>query len=78
MHNIGILHGDLHGDNIVFNSYDNDVRIIDLDGAVYIKDVKESDIEKYNDFWDTKNWIEKRLESLDDLLWYEKCIMWNN
>jgi serine/threonine protein kinase len=77
MHNLSVLHGDLHGSNIVFDR-SNDVRIIDFDESKFINDLKPDELEKYASFWDVKSWTERPIESVQDLLWYERNIIWNN
>jgi serine/threonine protein kinase len=78
LHRHNILHGDLHERNIVIDPDTKDVKLIDLDDkyCYLITDLNEPDnINKINKFWDTTTIIGKKLNTLDEILVYEK-IMW--
>lgn len=56
LHSAGVLHGDLHGHNVVLNPDTLDVRLIDLEHAQLIADLWDdptSHLEFFNDFWDS-------------------------
>lgn len=50
MHSLGIIHGDLHGNNIVINPDTNDVRLIDFGKSYYIHEIDDDVIDELNVF----------------------------
>lgn len=83
LHEFGILHGDLHGENVLFeitSKGEYDVRIIGFDFSTkrngfqktkYIKDITPEDFKNYSNFWA----VDKPIESIEELLAFEKD-MW--
>lgn len=74
VHSLGMI----HGENIVFNDED-DVRLIDFDYDLYTKylsSISEADIDFYNDHWDTKFYMNRELQTIDELVEYERETMW--
>jgi len=51
LHELGILHGDLHQNNIVMNPSTKDVRIIDLGNSCYISELTVEDAQNDTLFW---------------------------
>ena len=51
IHNIDILHGDLHAKNIVINPDTKDVRIIDFAECSSISSMTQRDMKERIDFW---------------------------
>lgn len=80
LHVAGVFHGDLHGDNIVFDADSEDVRIIDIDSekSMLIDELTDDNVPEYVEFWGSENWTNKPLETAEDLLWYERNVMWRN
>jgi tRNA A-37 threonylcarbamoyl transferase component Bud32 len=72
LHGLGILHGDLHAENIAINPETMDMRLIDLDGAYYIEELDEDTTEKIRKFWSP----ETPLSTVKDLMEYERNEMW--
>lgn len=54
LHDKGILHGDLHDDNIVCDEDLEEFRIIDLENATFIQLIDDRYIMYYNDHWETE------------------------
>lgn len=48
LHSYGIIHGDLHNDNIVCNKELTDFRLIDFEKSTFINIVDDGYIEEYN------------------------------
>lgn len=71
MHKRGILHGDLHANNIVCNPDTGDIKFIDFAEAMYIDELSSQAIARIAKFWDA----ELPIVTLEDLLAYEKG-MW--
>lgn len=71
LHSLGILHGDLHGENIVTDG--EEVRLIDFGECVWIKDITIETIRFFKRFWDTEGF---KIETLSDLLEFEREHMW--
>jgi len=69
IHDLNILHGDLHEHNILYNPQTNIVKILDFGQSKLISELTDDDINYYNEFWDTN------CESVSDLLKYEYT-MW--
>lgn len=75
LHKHNILHGDLHGNNIVLNNKD-DIKIIDFGKSYFLHEIDSEIIEELNKFWGTYG--EKELYSLENVLLYEESgIMWS-
>lgn len=72
MHSKGILHGDLHAENIVVSEDLSDVRIIDFGESVLTKDIDEEKIKYFVDFWGVED---EEINNIEDLKAYEKT-MW--
>ena len=72
LHKKGILHGDLHAENLVYDN--NTVKIIDFGESKLIKDLTEKDIAYYNKFWNIKDKDLKPLKTINDLLEFEKIM----
>lgn len=62
LHEIGILHGDLHNDNIVCNEELTDFRIIDFEYSTFISLVDKDYIDDYCD---------EDVENVEDILEHE-------
>jgi len=84
LHDLDVFHGDLHCENIVFNTSNGDVRIIDFDcdpdetGFVKtrrISKLKRKDVNDYANFWNSSEWRNEPLKTVKDLIIYEGC-MW--
>jgi tRNA A-37 threonylcarbamoyl transferase component Bud32 len=71
LHEMNIFHGDLHTENIVLDSDNGDVRLIDFGESIYIDQINEYDINHFNDFLDPMANIGKKFETIDDMLEYE-------
>lgn len=69
MHQLGIIHGDLHSANIVVSADMDDVRIIDFGYSTYIKSLDDEYIPKY--LKESSWFLGKDFSSLDELLRYE-------
>jgi hypothetical protein len=73
LHEHGILHGDLHAENIVLDPETNDIKIIDFEDK-YVKKIDtidEADIKKIVTHWNT----DKEINTVDELKLYERN-MW--
>ena len=70
LHNMGILHGDFHSDNIVVNPDDNTVKIIDFGRTRFIKDIDLSEFGGIVDFMNVHH--KNPIRTIDQLLNLEK------
>lgn len=43
-----------------------------------IDELTDDDVPEYAKFWGSENWTNKPLETAEDLLWYERNVMWRN
>jgi tRNA A-37 threonylcarbamoyl transferase component Bud32 len=80
LHSLGILHGDLHSNNIVINQDMNEIKIIDFGESKFISEIKKDKdkyIQYFNNFWEPTEWIGSEITSIDGLLEYE-FKMWEN
>lgn len=68
IHEFGILHGDLHAENIVMND-ENDIKIIDIDSK-YSRKIDNSKLTELIEFY-TKFWENDNLKSIKDIVEYE-------
>lgn len=85
LHEAGVLHGDLHRQNVVFN-IDATVKIIDFDcdpdkngfeKSRFISDLTDEDVQNYVDFWDSASWQDEPISTVKGLIAYERH-MWEN
>lgn len=67
LHKLGIIHGDLHGNNIVIDPKTNEVKLIDFGMSYFIDEVDKSVIKKLNKLLDPKD----EFENIDDVLDFE-------
>jgi hypothetical protein len=65
LHNMDILHGDLHGDNIVINPITEEVRIIDFGRSYFIDEITPPILRQLSNF------LDKKFTSIDQLLKFE-------
>lgn len=79
MHERGIIHGDLHANNIVITpgTKNPDIRFIDFDEAMYIDEVAHSKdaIARIATFWQVDEFEHGKVDTIDALLAYERN-MW--
>jgi tRNA A-37 threonylcarbamoyl transferase component Bud32 len=73
IHKLGIVHGDLHTNNIVINTKNNDVRLIDFSESKWVSDMDEACIINYNVLFEP----EVPFKTLEDLMKYE-LVNWIN
>ncbi len=66
-----IIHGDLHGANIVINIEQLDVKLIDFGLSIQFNKIDKNKINIYNSLYS----ITPKAKSIDDLIkWELKCI----
>jgi len=56
LHQLGIFHGDMHKDNIVVDDSTDEVYFIDFEHTMFIKDMKQEDIQRMCKFLDLPNY----------------------
>ena len=69
LHDVGVLHGDLHAKNIIIDPPNKDARLIDFDRSAFISELDGEDVKLYSQFWN------RELGSVGELLAYER-VMW--
>jgi tRNA A-37 threonylcarbamoyl transferase component Bud32 len=62
MHDLGLIHGDLHSNNIVLNPDSREVRLIDFERTQYLNEV---DFRQISHFWDVESAYTRSDEILD-------------
>ncbi len=67
LHNMGILHDDLHGNNIVINPENGDVKIIDFGNSYFFEEIDDDVINELNSFLER----EEPFNNLEDVLLFE-------
>ena len=66
LHDLDIIHGDLHGDNIVINPETGEVRLIDFGGSYFYDEITPSILRQLSKF------LDKKFKNVDELLDFEK------
>lgn len=69
LHDLDILHGDLHTRNIVINPKTSVVRLIDFGESKLISSLAEDDIDYCNRFWDTSFTTVEEVVDYDFVMW---------
>lgn len=64
LHTIGILHGDLHPNNIVLNS-EEDVKLIDFGSSYHVEEIDDEVLGTLSKFWG------EEVKTVDEALAYE-------
>ena len=70
IHQHGVIHGDLHSDNIVLNPETEEVKIIDYGRSRYFREVTPAVIQELNKFLEPN----KPFESLNDIVKFERIM----
>ncbi len=70
IHQHGVIHGDLHSDNIVLNPGTEEIKIIDYGQSRYFREVNPSVIQELNEFLEPN----EPFHSLNDIMEFEKTM----
>lgn len=71
LHALGILHVDAHGNNIVVDPETRDIRLIDFEHSMFVKDVTQEELDRLNEFLEP----EQPFRDVADVMEFEKTMV---